>query len=254
MLSKSKLLAYSGLMTALTFISTTALAIPVPLTGGFIHMGDAMVLSCGVVLGKKYGALAAGIGSALADLTLGYTQWALPTLLIKALMAFIVGYLFEAPKNKKRHLLVISICISVWVGFSFILHSLLTTIAISNTIDAMINDKLVTNLREAFSLANTTQTILLFVAIILPLLILIFLYLSKNKPTFSIIIHRFIVFITAGSIMVIFYYLTYGILYGNWILPIFSVPSNILQYTVGVLIALGLLPLTSKFSLIDHSI
>ena len=95
-------LTYSGLMAALTFISTSILAFPVAFTNGYIHLGDGFVMSCGVILGKRNGALAAGIGSALADIYLGYASWALPTFIIKALMAYLVGYIYEDLTNKGK--------------------------------------------------------------------------------------------------------------------------------------------------------
>lgn len=36
-----------------------------------------------------------GIGAALADLLGGYMQWVLPTFLIKAVMALIMGYVID---------------------------------------------------------------------------------------------------------------------------------------------------------------
>ena len=95
-------LTYSGLMAALTFVSTSILAFPVAFTNGYIHLGDGFVMSCGVILGKRNGALAAGIGSALADIYLGYASWALPTFIIKALMAYLVGYIYEDLTNKGK--------------------------------------------------------------------------------------------------------------------------------------------------------
>jgi uncharacterized membrane protein len=59
--------------------------IPTP-TGGYVNIGDGMVMICGWVLGPVWGSLAAGIGSMLADLV-GYPIYAGATFVIKALMA-----------------------------------------------------------------------------------------------------------------------------------------------------------------------
>ena len=48
-----------------------------------------------LLLGGKKGAWAGGIGAALADLLGGYMQWVLPTFLIKAVMALIMGYVID---------------------------------------------------------------------------------------------------------------------------------------------------------------
>lgn len=56
----------------------------------------------GSASGQKGGAVAAGLGSALADLLGGYAAYAPWTFLIKALMAFIMGAFIEAATKKKN--------------------------------------------------------------------------------------------------------------------------------------------------------
>ena len=58
---------------ALTFVST--MFIRVPLVLGYINLGDAFVLLSVFILGPVYGTIAAGVGSALADL-FGYITYA----------------------------------------------------------------------------------------------------------------------------------------------------------------------------------
>ena len=62
----------AALFAALTFAATMAVRIPTPGTSVYIHPGDALVILSGVILGPSSGFLAAGIGSALADLLGGY--------------------------------------------------------------------------------------------------------------------------------------------------------------------------------------
>ena len=76
---------YAALFAALVFVSTMIIKIPT-LTGGYMNIGDGMVMICGWLLGPVWGALAAGIGSMLADLV-GYPIYAGATFVIKALMA-----------------------------------------------------------------------------------------------------------------------------------------------------------------------
>lgn len=78
-------LLYASLFAALVFSATMIIKIPTP-TGGYVNIGDGMVILCGLILGPVWGALAAGIGSMLADL-MGYPIYAGATFLIKALMA-----------------------------------------------------------------------------------------------------------------------------------------------------------------------
>ena len=81
--TKTHRMVLTAIMTALVFIATFSIKIPVPLTQGYIHIGDSMIFIAVLVLGWRYGAFAAGIGSAMADLFGGYPHWILPTLIIK---------------------------------------------------------------------------------------------------------------------------------------------------------------------------
>ncbi len=81
-------LVTAALMAAMTCVTTMIIAVPSP-AGGFIHPGDGFVLLSGIILGPFYGGLAAGIGSMLADLLLGYTSYSIATLIIKCLAAII---------------------------------------------------------------------------------------------------------------------------------------------------------------------
>lgn len=87
---KTRHMVMSALLAALTTAATMVIRIPTP-TLGYIHLGDSMVLICGILLGPGLGAAAAGIGSMLADLFSGFTAWAPGTFAIKALTALVGG-------------------------------------------------------------------------------------------------------------------------------------------------------------------
>ncbi len=84
----------SALFIAFTCVATMLIKFPTP-AFGYIHVGDCMVLLCGVILGPGVGALAAGIGSALADLFSGYLVYVPATFVIKALTALLAGLLYR---------------------------------------------------------------------------------------------------------------------------------------------------------------
>ncbi len=84
-------MVYTALMAALIFVATYLIKIPNPATGGYSHMGDCMIFIAVVMLGRRNGSMAAAIGGALSDLLAGAAVWVLPTLVIKFLMAFIMG-------------------------------------------------------------------------------------------------------------------------------------------------------------------
>ena len=84
----------AALMTALACIATMIIKIPSPLNG-YINLGDCMVLMAGWMLPPGYGFLAAGLGSALADVFSPYISYAPATFVIKGLMAVLAYYGFK---------------------------------------------------------------------------------------------------------------------------------------------------------------
>ena len=84
--SKTKKIVVASLMAALTCVATMIIKIPSPLEG-YLNLGDCVVLVAGWILSPLYGFLAAGLGSALADLLSGYALYAPATFVIKGLMA-----------------------------------------------------------------------------------------------------------------------------------------------------------------------
>ena len=82
------------MLAALTCIATMVIKIPSPLNG-YLNLGDCVVLLAGWMLSPVYGFLAAGVGSALADLFSGYVVYAPATFVIKGLMALVAYYGFK---------------------------------------------------------------------------------------------------------------------------------------------------------------
>ena len=62
-----KQLALTGLFAALGCVATMVLQIPSP-TGGYLNLGDTVVVLGAWILGPVYGAVAGGVGPAMADL------------------------------------------------------------------------------------------------------------------------------------------------------------------------------------------
>jgi len=93
--NKTERLVLTALLTALVFLGTTALKIPVPLTQGYVHLGDAMVYISVLILGRKNGSFAAATGSAMADVLGGFAAFAPWTLIIIFVMAFTTGTILE---------------------------------------------------------------------------------------------------------------------------------------------------------------
>ena len=100
-MSKTLKLVIAALMASMACVATMVIKIPIPATGGYINLGDSIVLLSGVVLGPLYGGLAAGLGSALADLLGGYVAFAPATFILKALMAVITGLIIRVYPQKQ---------------------------------------------------------------------------------------------------------------------------------------------------------
>ncbi len=93
--TQTQQLVRAALFAALTCVATMIIKVPTP-TQGYVHPGDGFVLLSGLLLGPLYGALAAGIGSALADLISGYVIYIPATFLIKAGCALVAYFTFRA--------------------------------------------------------------------------------------------------------------------------------------------------------------
>ena len=89
-----------AIMAALVFVTTYL--IKIPSLNGYTHIGDSMVILSALILGKKKGALAAGLGAALCDLLSGYMQYIIPTFLIKAIMVLIIATIAENLIDKTK--------------------------------------------------------------------------------------------------------------------------------------------------------
>jgi len=111
-----------GLLTALVAVATMIIKVPIPATQGYIHLGDSMIFLAAILFGKRHGAAAAGIGSALADLLLGYTAYALPTLIIKGLMGYMVGAIADQQKESIfniRNILAMAVG-AIWMASGYL--------------------------------------------------------------------------------------------------------------------------------------
>ena len=99
----TKKIVFAALLAALTCVATMIIKVPSPLKG-YLNLGDCVVLLSGWLLSPMYGFLAAGIGSALADLFSGYVTYAPATFVIKGLMAIIAYYGFKLLHKKLGNL------------------------------------------------------------------------------------------------------------------------------------------------------
>ncbi|HWQ57484.1 MAG TPA: ECF transporter S component [Clostridia bacterium] len=79
-------LVRAALMTAIV-LALTLIVLPLPMSQGYINLGDAGVYAAVAAVGGIWGVAAAALGSALADVILAYTLYAPATLVIKGIAA-----------------------------------------------------------------------------------------------------------------------------------------------------------------------
>ncbi|MCR5673834.1 MAG: ECF transporter S component [Lachnospiraceae bacterium] len=91
----------ASMLAAMTTIATMIIKVPTLGTNGYVNIGDSIVLISAWLLYNPYGALAAGIGSALADLLSGYPAYIPGTAVIKFAMAFVAAIVFKALSGRK---------------------------------------------------------------------------------------------------------------------------------------------------------
>lgn len=121
---KTKRLALAGQLCGATLL-LTLLSIPLPSGYGYVNLGDAGVFLCACLLPGGLGALAAGVGAALADLILGWAVYAPVTLLIKGLTALLAGLALRRAKKAGLPLSLLC-CLLVPLGY-FLYETILLT-------------------------------------------------------------------------------------------------------------------------------
>ena len=101
-------LVFTAVFSALICVLTMFPKLPVPLAnGGYIHMGDALIIVSAFILGPAYATVAAGIGSMLADCFGGYAVYMPATLIIKAIVALVAALIFRALKYRKDRIILL---------------------------------------------------------------------------------------------------------------------------------------------------
>ena len=92
---QTRMMALTAAFAALACGATMVVKVPSP-TGGYMNLGDTVVLLGGYLLGPAWGALAGSIGPAMADVLLGSPAYAPATLVIKAVMAALAAVCYQA--------------------------------------------------------------------------------------------------------------------------------------------------------------
>ncbi len=90
---RARFVSITAASIAIVFIFVRVIQVPIPATGGFTHIGAVAEIFIALAFGPIVGLIAAGVGAALADLSLGFGQFAPLTLLAHGSLGVLAGYI-----------------------------------------------------------------------------------------------------------------------------------------------------------------
>ncbi|HJB74287.1 MAG TPA: ECF transporter S component [Candidatus Eubacterium faecale] len=93
----TKNICFSAMFAAMIF-ALTMLHVPIG-AGGYIHVGDSVIYIAALLMGGPWSFISAAIGTACADLVSGVAVYAIPSAIIKVLIA--VPFVLIAKKDTK---------------------------------------------------------------------------------------------------------------------------------------------------------
>ncbi|MGB9868195.1 MAG: ECF transporter S component [Bacillota bacterium] len=111
--------AVVAMLVALNLVLTAFARIPA--FGGklYFHLGCIVIYTSAVLFGASIGALVGAVGSALADLVLGYPVWAPFSFVIHGIEGFVVGKLNQRSQTLAMSagalVMIVGYALAVWV-------------------------------------------------------------------------------------------------------------------------------------------
>ena len=124
----AKKIAYIAMASALVAAATLFIHIPVPMLSGYSNLGDGVILCFGALLGP-WVAAAGALGSAIADLILGYAAYAPATAVIKGVMGWIAGTACAKARGVWQRVLWMALAEAIMVGGYFLFETALYGVA-----------------------------------------------------------------------------------------------------------------------------
>jgi energy-coupling factor transport system substrate-specific component len=118
----ARMIAVTGVMLAVTFVMTRSVTISIG-PGGFVHMGDIAIFVTAFLFGPVVALIAGGLGTALADVSLGYGAWAPGTLVIHGLQGFAAGLI--AWRGDVRRMVIAAVVGGVILVVGYFLYMLI---------------------------------------------------------------------------------------------------------------------------------
>jgi len=223
-----KTVAMTAVFISLVFVFTIIVTIAIPATKGFWNVGEAGVYIAAILAGPIIGAVAGGIGSALADIVLGYAIYAPGTLIIKGSEGFIVGGLYKILGDKETGRRDIPMTLAVLICCSGLLSGMLY---IYGSRVGVITVELPLALFDTSIILQIHYILLLLVVILITIISVLLLVFGGKR---MIMIYSCLV---GGFVMVLGYFLYETLLVGGEVALVEVVP-NFIQVIMGILIAI----------------
>jgi len=220
----------TAVFIALVCICTMIFSIYVPATKGYFNVGEVMVYTTAILFGPIIGAVAGGVGSALADVFLGYGIYVPATLSIKASEGAVVGLLgrrvleLDSTRKLRKFAVVIGLSFSLLIGY-------IGTRLYTGNIEATIGLPFF----GYYTFSGNIPTTFWIIVTILIATILTYVELNFKSQIGWMVFSMLI----GGSIMVSGYFLYQWFLYGP--AALIEIPINIGQSLIGILISVPLI-------------
>jgi uncharacterized membrane protein len=255
-------IALTASFMALVFLSTSLFYISLVSSSGFFNFGEVFVYIAALVGGPIVGALAGGIGSAMADIALGYGGYAPGTLILKGFEGLVAGYLYKNFKIKgdKYRSILLSFITVFLIGFSvYVTTPFLNGVSGSSVIGGSFV-LFGLNLEEGISLDNLSNLVTyseisfeiigVFLILVALMLSIVMWYIGlrlKDKGNMALSC------LLAGPIIIVGYFL-----YQIFIFPqkpfgeaLSEVPFNIAQVVFGTVIAVPIVSYLRELGIIQ---
>lgn len=101
-------IASAAILTAVTVVMTIAVRIPIAPTRGYINLGDLAIYFTALSFGPMTAFIAGGLGTAIADILSGFSQWAPFSFLIHGLQGLAVGLILRLLLRRENRFSVIA--------------------------------------------------------------------------------------------------------------------------------------------------
>lgn len=112
-------IVYIGLFTGLMIVLTSIIAIPIGVNG-YINLSDLLIMLLSTYLDDFSIFIISGIGCAFSDIFLGYSNYAIFTLLIKGLEGLFMVYLFRKKMINNHIIIFISGGLIMLTGYGLV--------------------------------------------------------------------------------------------------------------------------------------